>query len=878
MNATLDIESQVKPPEQSSAYSSFAYGLLAFSVLAIFLAMGLSAKKDFDNEFNVNIKRAQDTALIYEDQVGQTFQLIENVTRTLQFSTDRSFAQSTPDELRLILQRAQFSLPAIRSMSLVDDEERVFASSSRDNVGLKINLSLFEPTDIANRSSAFFRIAQPWRGRDLSNGNISSAKEPIGVDDAYFIPVLLRLSPSTGQSDGTWILVTVNPDYLFGRLSRYNDTKTDSFELVRSDGRVLLSDGISLPGQDFGELRLLASILGAKKSINTDNDLLAFRVSTKYPMFIVTRINRQAVIRLWIEKTVPFFSWIVAAAVAGVLMCWILLSKINGAEKNQRKQQRVVYRLSQALAQSPSGIIITDLSGVVEYCNSCYCQMVERLAQDIIGSVTLMFDSTIIPSSVTQSIIEELKIGHIWMGEFAHQNSNDNSTREVQVIWSSLRDENGEITHFICVEHDITQLKKMQSELSISRDRAEAATRAKSEFLANMSHEIRTPMSGVIGMTHLALEEDMGEKAREYVTHARTSAVTLLGILNDILDFSKMEAGKLQLESSRFDFRLWLEGVVKPHAMAAKEKGLFFDFDISPEVPSWITSDSLRLSQILNNLLGNAIKFTTLGKVTLCVRITKKLNNSQTAKNVLSLQFEVADTGCGMTSNEVENLFKPFTQANYSTSRVYGGTGLGLVICKRLCLAFEGDIKVISHSLVGSTFLATVSVLPADAPEVKLPVDLAPFTAPVRDVMDLTGLRVLLVEDYPFNRQMMMVLLGKFGLDVDAAINGQDALDKLNLPGSHYDVVLMDIQMPIMDGITATRHIRNDVGFDNLPIIAVTANAMRDEREICLQAGMQEYLVKPIDRTALYDSLVSWAGRKKIVHSRNFSETISEAT
>jgi hypothetical protein len=164
MNATLDIESQVKPPEQSSAYSSFAYGLLAFSVLAIFLAMGLSAKKDFDNEFNVNIKRAQDTALIYEDQVGQTFQLIENVTRTLQFSTDRSFAQSTPDELRLILQRAQFSLPAIRSMSLVDDEERVFASSSRDNVGLKINLSLFEPTDIANRSSAFFRIAQPWRG------------------------------------------------------------------------------------------------------------------------------------------------------------------------------------------------------------------------------------------------------------------------------------------------------------------------------------------------------------------------------------------------------------------------------------------------------------------------------------------------------------------------------------------------------------------------------------------------------------------------------------------------------------------------------------------------------------------------------------------
>lgn len=867
MNTSLDFEGQVKKPDQSSAYSTFAYGLLVFFVIAISLAVILSAKKDFDNEFEGNIKRAQDAALIYEDQVGQTFQLIENVARTLQFSTGRSLDQSAPDEMRLTLQRAQFSLPAIRSMSLVNDEEVIFASSSRENLGLKIDLRYFEPIENTRHTSSSIRISQPWLGRDLSNGQASSTENPIGNDDAYFIPILLRLNNTAVQSNGIWILVTVNPDYLLGRLSRYSDTKTDGFELIRIDGRVLLSENASQPGKVFNESNLLPTILASKKSINTEQDLLAFRVSAKYPMFVATRIDRKELIQSWLNKKLPFFSWIIAAALAGVSICWILLSRIKVTEKNQQKQQKVVYRLSQALAQSPSGILITNLNGVVEYCNSFYCQMVEKNNLDIIGSVTFMFDPKIIPNLASAEIIQTLKSGYIWTGEFAHRNSEENSTREVQVIWSPLRDENNIISHFICVEHDISQLKKMQTELSISRDRAEAATRAKSGFLANMSHEIRTPMSGVIGMTHLALEEEMGEKAREYVTHARTSAVTLLGILNDILDFSKMEAGKLQLESSRFDFHDWLNSIVKPHAMAAKDKGLHFHCEVASDVPTWIKSDALRLSQILNNLIGNAIKFTTLGKVELFVRYIQKNNQVYLNETDHFLEFTVKDTGCGMTSSEIENLFKPFTQANYSTSRVYGGTGLGLVICKRLCLAFNGDIFVNSQPQMGSTFGALVSVSPAHAPEIEPSVISERTVAAPPPQRDLNGLKVLLVEDYPFNRQMMMVLLGKFGLEVDVAVNGQDALEKLHSPGSYYDVVLMDIQMPIMDGISATRQIRSESIFDDLPIIAVTANAMRDEREICLQAGMQEYLVKPIDRTALLDSLVTWAGRGRIVYN-----------
>jgi PAS domain S-box-containing protein len=861
MSAPIEISERGSPLVQSSAYSSFAYGLLAIFVLTVLLATGLSAKKDFDNEIEINLKRAQDTALIYEDQVAQTFQLIENVVRTLHYSSDKPLNQSSPDELGLILQRAQFSLPAIRSMSLLNNDQVVFASSSRGNIGIKVDLSQFKPTDTNKRSSTTFRISQPWNGRDLDTGTASPISGSIGIDDAYFIPVLLRLNPSDSQTTGSWILVVVNPDYLLGRLSRYNNKKTDGFDVVRIDGRVLLTENSSQPGQNFSEYQLLSTIFENKSGTNNENNLLAYRVSTKYPMFVMTRVDKEAVTGLWFQKKMPFFSSIIGALGAGILACWLLLLKINRSENNQRKQQLVVYRLSQALAQSPSGIVITDLNGVVEYCNSCYCRIVESVREDIVGTTTFMFDSKKIPAIAISNIINTLRNGHIWTGEFAHRKSDNDTTIEVQVIWSPLRDENGKITHLICVEHDISQLKKMQNELSISRDKAEAATRAKSEFLANMSHEIRTPMSGVIGMSQLALEEEMGAKAKEYVTHAKTSAVTLLGILNDILDFSKMEAGKLQLESSRFDFRTWLDSVLKPHSIAAKDKGLVFECDISPDIPSWITSDSLRLSQILNNLLGNAVKFTAIGKVNLDIRYAQKFNQLRPEKSGDFLEIKVTDTGCGMNKNEIDGLFKPFTQANYSTSRIYGGTGLGLIISKRLCLAFDGDITVSSQPQVGSTFVATVAVLPAEPPDIQISEEPVLSVSPPQKAGDLNGLKVLLVEDYPFNRQMMTVLLGKFGLEVDTAVNGQDALDKLHLPDANYHAILMDIQMPIMDGITATRRIRSEEKFDGLPIIAVTANAMLDEREACIKAGMQEYLVKPIDRTALYDSLIAWVRR-----------------
>ncbi len=388
--------------------------------------------------------------------------------------------------------------------------------------------------------------------------------------------------------------------------------------------------------------------------------------------------------------------------------------------------------------------------------------------------------------------------------------------------------------------------RRQQMELLASRDKAEAATRAKSQFLANMSHEIRTPMNGVIGMTQLALEESLPERAKTYVQSAHTAAVSLLGVLNDVLDFSKIEAGKLEIESVAFNLPELLHTVIAMQRLMAEGKKLNLKFELDPATPVWIESDSLRMTQILNNLLGNAVKFASRGVVTLRVYATPD--------QVLHLQ--VQDEGVGMTPTQVANLFVPFNQADSSTTRVFGGTGLGLAICKQLCDRMGGTIRVESIKDLGSTFFVDLPFKAAVAPS-KMPSDASDLARNWQDA-DFSGVRVLVVEDHVLNRQLLLALLRKVNVEVTVAMQGEEALDILANSGLAFDLVLMDIQMPVMDGVTATRCIRADQRFDSLPIVAVTANAMSDERAICLEAGMQDYLVKPLERQKLYDCIAKW--------------------
>jgi len=402
------------------------------------------------------------------------------------------------------------------------------------------------------------------------------------------------------------------------------------------------------------------------------------------------------------------------------------------------------------------------------------------------------------------------------------------------------------------VQDDVNQRARAQQELREARDQAEAATRAKSMFLANMSHEIRTPMNAIVGMTHLALQTPLTEQQRDYLGKVQSASAMLLGVINDILDFSKIEAGKLTLESAPMRIDSVVNDAMMMVRQRAQDKGIALRCEfVTPELlgeRGLIHGDALRLGQVLANLLSNAVKFTEHGHVTLRVRL------SDWAPTEARLHVEVEDSGIGMNEDQLQNLFSEFTQADGSTTRRYGGTGLGLSITRRLVGLMGGDIAVHSEPAHGSVFRIQMPVVPARILGA-LPGASAAHPSVQDERLRLDGLRVLLVEDNALNQQLANELLTRRGAQVTVAQHGQEALDLLRQAKVHHDVVLMDLQMPVMDGYQATQAIRHDPALRDIPVLAMTAHAMVEERERCLALGMQGHLSKPLDPLTLYATL-----------------------
>jgi PAS domain S-box-containing protein len=673
-------------------------------------------------------------------------------------------------------------------------------------------------------------------------------------------------------------------------------------------------------------------------------------------------------------------------------------------QRERRASDAKLRTLFTAIDQSPASVVITDLDASIQYVNPKFTDVTGYTAAEAIGQNPRILKSGQTAQAVYQQLWDKMRNGQPWHGEIINKRKNGEIYWE-DVHIAPVKSSGGGVSHYVAVKTDITErrqaalelerhrnhLEELVStrtvELAQSKEAADAANRAKSAFLTNMSHEIRTPMNAIIGMSYLVLKTELTARQRDYIRKIQGSSRHLLGIINDILDFSKIEAGKLAIENADFELEKVLDNVADLIGDKTSAKGLELVFDIGRDVPRHLRGDSLRLGQILINYSNNAVKFTERGEINIAISVKEQ------SEHEVLLHCAVHDTGIGLTAAQIGRLFQSFSQADTSTTRKFGGTGLGLVIAKKLAELMGGEVGVDSEPGKGSTFWFTARLGRGDVPKqralaadlqgkrvlvvddnanarvvlsdmlssMSFKVDLAesgeaalvevehaeaegvpydiifldwqmpgmngvetakllrqrqtdripfmimvtaygreevikgaeeagidevlikPVNASVlfdgvvrilggapecpRSISDepsgsfaqltaIRGARVLLVEDNDLNQEVALELLRDAGFVVDLAEDGQRALDKL--AAADYDIVLMDMLMPVMDGVTATVALRRNPRWQGLPVVAMTANAMQADRERCLAAGMNDHVAKPIEPEDLWKALLKW--------------------
>jgi len=578
---------------------------------------------------------------------------------------------------------------------------------------------------------------------------------------------------------------------------------------------------------------------------------------------------------------------------AGVAMAYLLTMR----DITEQKSAEQLLRLqSTALESAANAIMITDYAGVIVRVNQAFTILTGYSVAETVGTTPRLLNSGLQADAFYRQLWQTILAGKVWSGELVNRRKDGSYYHERMTI-TPVRLSGADISHFIAIKEDISARVAAEIALAEARTRAESkalelsaivkendiarlvaekarteadnANRAKSEFLANMSHEIRTPLNGIIGITHLLLDTSLDAEQQDYLSTLRKSAEALLTVINDILDISKIEAGRLEFANRVFHLHTVVEDTLENLALQAEVKQVVLSCSIDDAVPEFLLGDPDRFRQVMTNLLGNAIKFTSRGAATLCVEFA-----GQQAQEIL-LRCTVRDTGIGISPSQMTTLFQPFSQGDSSFTRKYGGTGLGLSISKQLVEMMNGEIGVESIEGQGSTFWFTCrfSTVPAGYINDNH-IDNAAFPLQVQSLHDATPVpvtpiilthtpevygHILVAEDNATNQTVVRAMLQKLQFQVDVVSNGAEAVEAAER--THYDLILMDVQMPEMDGFEATRLISVSSPSSpnaHTPIIALTAHAIQGDRERCLQAGMSDYLSKPILPQELRAMIARW--------------------
>ena len=531
----------------------------------------------------------------------------------------------------------------------------------------------------------------------------------------------------------------------------------------------------------------------------------------------------------------------------------------------QKEARDELAKLSLVASATEDLVIITDPEQRIEWVNDSFTRRTGYTLEDVRGKRPgRVLQGSKSDAGAINRIREALRRNEVVREELLNYAKNGDPYW-VSVHISPIFSEEGAVQRYVSVQVDVTDRKRYEeeilrqkalledrvrertAELARAKEQAEAATAAKGQFLANMSHEIRTPLNAIIGLSHLCLQTGLDADQRDYLVKTQRAAQNLMQTVNDVLDFSKMEAGGLTLEARPFDLEATLASIDSIVGYLARAKSITLAVRMGDGVPRALSGDSFRLEQVLLNLAGNAVKFTAAGGVTIEVR---RAGGDDTT---VELEFLVRDTGIGLSADERDRLFRPFSQADASTTRRFGGTGLGLSICKRIVDLMDGRIWVESEPGQGSTF----------AFRVRFPVAAESALAAAR-AREMSGQparllgRILVAEDNEFNQQILVELLQGAGATVEVAGNGREALEILRAAAVPFDLVLMDVQMPEMDGFEATRQIRADPALAGVPVVAMTANAGDDDRQRCLEACMDGFESKPINPARICTNLARW--------------------